>query len=58
MDGRRLTQGEDTCDGDTKEEEHEADEELTAFADGGEEWTASSSLPNLMQRRIHVLSRF
>jgi hypothetical protein len=28
---------------------------LASFIDGGKEWTASSSLPDLMQRRIHRL---
>lgn len=50
----RLTQGEESRDGQSNEQKNESEGELASFADGGEEWTASSSLPNLMQGGIHV----
>lgn len=49
-----LTQCKNSRNQHSQEKERESDEELAAFANGGEEWTASSSLPDLMQRRIHV----
>lgn len=51
----KLTQRKEGGDEEAQKQEDEADEELGSFADGGEEWTASSSLPDLMQRGIHVL---
>ena len=51
----KLTESEYTGNEYSKENQQKRNGELTVLSDGGEEWTALSSLPNLMQRRIHVL---
>ena len=49
------TQGKEASEEDSQEQQKKANPELTAFIHGREEGTASSSLPDLMQRRIHRL---
>lgn len=47
------TQREDTGEHHSEQQQHEPHEELAPLTDGGEKGTASSTLPDLMQRRIH-----
>lgn len=37
----------------SEDEKGESNDELAVLADGRQEWSASSTLPDLMQRRIH-----
>jgi hypothetical protein len=53
---RKLTEGKYTGERESEEEQRKGDPELASFAHSREEWTASSSLPDLMQRRIHRLN--
>ena len=53
--GNILTQSENACKTKSYDQEQKSNPELASLANDGEEWTASSSLPDLMQRRIHVL---
>lgn len=53
---KTLTQGKDAGERESEEEQEKGDPELASFAHSREEGTASSSLPDLMQRRIHRLN--
>ena len=53
----RLTQRKYTGNGDAQREKHERNGELALLSNSRDERTASSSLPDLVQRGIHVLRR-
>jgi hypothetical protein len=49
------TQSKDTSQEESDKQQGKGQRELGVLIHGREEWTASSSLPDLMQRRIHRL---
>lgn len=49
------TESKDASEEETNEEQGKSERELSVLVHGREEGTASSSLPDLMQRRIHRL---